>query len=201
MTGDVEALYAPAAMKLDSLLSANKKQILDLWFDRLLASYAPDTAKFFKRHGNTFDNPVGTTLHEGLGNVLQGMIEGRDSSDLASALLPMIKIRAIHDLAPSEAMRFVFELKSVVREIEERADASALGTLDAMVDEMALQAFDVYNACREQVFEIRMDEIKRSTAGLLRVMNRKGVLEDPDAPLDTAECGVCAARLERGEDS
>jgi len=194
-------------MRLETLLPAKKKQLLGLWLDRLLATYPPEAAQFFKGKENSFDNPVGTTFREGLEQLLDALIEGRDPTALAEVLEPVVKIRAVQDLAPSDALGFLLELKQAVRELlraELRAaePVEGLAAFERAVDALLLCGVDVYVACREQVHELRIADVKRSTSGLLRTLNRRGFLEDPDEPLEPAEVGgVCAARLKRGLDS
>jgi hypothetical protein len=54
-----------------------------------------------------------------------------------------------------------------------------LAELDGEIDRLALVAFDVYARCREILFNIRVDEVKRHVSGLLRRLNRNN---DPPAP-------------------
>jgi len=48
-----------------------------------------------------------------------------------------------------------------------------LSILEARIDEMALLAFDVFMRCREQLYEIKVNEARRSVSVLDRVQERK----------------------------
>ena len=191
-------------MKLGALLNAKKSLILDAWLDRLLASYPPDTAKFFKSKRDDFANPIGTTMREGLQRLLEGLIAGRDPASEAEILEQMVKIQSVQDFGPADGLRFLFELKILVRERVAADDGEAqheLPALERAIDELALAAFEIYTRCREQVCELRINDVKRSTSGLVRLLNERGYLEVDEAGCAEASEGVCAAHLQRGKDS
>jgi hypothetical protein len=68
-------------------------------------------------------------------------------------------------------------LKKVVKEtIEAQAkDRETLAdwlTWNEKVDELALQAFDLYMACREKIFDIKVKEIKAQREMMQKMLNR-----------------------------
>jgi hypothetical protein len=85
-------------------------------------------------------------------------------ASLAPVLDNIVRIRAIQDFTASQAVSFPFLLKQIIR-AEFEPDAlpysEELAALEARIDELALLAFDLYVKCREQVFEIKANEIKR----------------------------------------
>jgi hypothetical protein len=100
-----------------------------------------------------------------------------DAEKVCVSLEDIIRARAIQDLSPSESIAFVFSLKTAVRkELKGRlADpglAADLAEFEARIDQTALFAFDIYCRCREKVSELRINEVKRSVAA---VMKRIGV--------------------------
>lgn len=151
-------------MKPIAAIRRNREAVLERWFQSVLDSYPPDTARFMRSQKDRFRNPVGHTLREGLAALVDGLAEGRAPSELARPVDDIVRIRAVQEFAPSAAVRFVFELGGILRETagldeapaEERA--AAAGALEAL----ALLAFDTYMACREKLFEIRVREIRES---------------------------------------
>jgi len=95
----------------------------------------------------------------------------------------VVRIRAIQKFSPSQALAFIFLLKRAIR-VEWSGAASGsmakdriseLEDLDTRIDRTALQAFDVYLGYRKRVYELRVNEVKRSVAGLIeRVNSGKG---------------------------
>jgi hypothetical protein len=97
---------------------------------------------------------------------------------------PIIRIRAVQDFSPGQALRFVFLLKDVIRknfgmEIGEFNLHTELQRLESQIDDLALLAFDVYMKCRERLYEIRSREAKNHVSGLLKKAGL--VVEIPDS--------------------
>jgi hypothetical protein len=133
--------------------------ILERWFARTAESYSPQALPFIKENADRFRNPVGHTLREGLGTLLEQVLGGMDTNSIAPALDAIIRIRAVQDLAASEAVGFVFGLKPILRDLAPEQDQAML---DGRIDRLALMAFDTYMRCREQVADIRVSESLRT---------------------------------------
>lgn len=159
---------------LHELLVGNKAGILARWQQKTLGSYAPDATAFFKRERNQFANPVGHAVREGTRTLLDVLLDGFDADRACAPLNEIVKIRAIQDFTPAQALGFVFSLKDAVRE-EIPGELGDPRLQDAwvefcrQVDQLALFAFDIYTRCREKVCELRVNEIKRRVG---RVMDR-----------------------------
>jgi hypothetical protein len=98
-------------------------------------------------------------------------------------------VRSVQEFTPSQAISFIFCLKEAVREElkEELQDTNLLTELavfDAQIDQLALFAFDIYVKCREQIYELRVNEIKRTGFRLLKKANLISIDEDPDPEED-----------------
>ncbi len=133
--------------------------ILERWCAATAESYPSLTAQFIVAGVDRFRNPVGYALRENL-TVLAGELFGEmDASRIAAALDGILRIRAVQDFTPSQAVGFVFLLKRIVRELASEEDLPAL---DGRIDRLALAAFDVYMRCREQLGELRVNEAKRA---------------------------------------
>ena len=57
-------------MRLESFLLENKQKLLQRWFDDLLESYPPETARMLKKESNQFANPVGHAALTGMDGLL-----------------------------------------------------------------------------------------------------------------------------------
>ncbi len=160
-------------MKLTSLLTQKKSQILDRWLKLLYDSYPPETAIFLKKEKDKFDNPVGYGLSRGLDGLYNALVQEMETEQVLAALDEIIRIRALQDCTPSKALAFIFLLKNVVREelaedLEEENLAAELADLDSRIDGLSLLGFDVYTRRREKICEIRINEVKNRVSGLMR---------------------------------
>lgn len=171
-------------MTLREALSERREAIYSRWLENTLATYPDDAAGFFSRVRDQFRNPVGHTFSENLRVVTDALIDGVEASTVSEELEKLIKIRSIQEMTAAESVRFIFDLKDVVRSelaSELRSGpTSELEQIDRDIDALALTAFDVYARCREQLFDIRVDEVKRTVSGLMRRLNRMD--EDENAP-------------------
>jgi RsbT co-antagonist protein rsbRD N-terminal domain len=180
-------------MTLLDMLTNKKASILDAWLRRALGTYSPQAAGRMKSKGDPFQNPVGSNLREGLSILLDGLLAGTSAEDLTAGLDPIVRIRAVQDFTPSDAVGFLFDIKSIVREFAESEHVDDLVALETAVDRLALRGFDLYMTCREKVFEIRMNEIRNRTHLALK---QAGMLEaSPDPEPD---CGP-GCDTERGQ--
>ena len=172
-------------MKLIDLIEEKKSIIFERWLVVVLATYPPDAKKFFQNQKDRFANPVGATIAEGLQGLLADLAKGEAEGGPPEFLDAIVRIRAIQDLSPSQALAFLFALKKIVRE-EVGADNRGasldvqLLEFDARVDALALVAFDAYMKCREKVYEIRSSEWKNRTFRLLQKANLIGLVADDE---------------------
>jgi hypothetical protein len=160
-------------MSLATHLSEKKPVILDRWLTGIFESYPPETAIFLRKEKDHFDNPVGYRLSEGLTGLYGALLEELESDQILAFLDDIIRIRALQNFSPSRALAFIFLLKNIVR--EELAEEIRKGNLEAdlldlenRIDGLGLMAFDVYIKCREKIWEVKADEMKRGISGLLR---------------------------------
>jgi len=176
---------------LESLLLQKKSAIVRKWFDAILETYPADTAKFLKAQKNQFANPVGSMISEGIDGLFEELLNGVDPEKISPFLDKVIRIRAVQDLTPTQAIAFVFVLKRLIREelgsdIQKHQLSGELLFIESRIDGLALLSFDIYMKCREQVYEIRATEWKNRLFRLLQKTNMIGEIpeEQPD-PKDT----------------
>ena len=92
-----------------------------------------------------------------------------DAGSIESSLERINKIRAVQDFKPSQAVAFVFLLKTALREelgaeLYQGGMTQQLLSLESQIDGLVLIAFDNYMRCREKLFEVRCNDIKRQAS-------------------------------------
>jgi len=168
---------------IDRVIAEHRDEILERWIERVIEGYPEETAKFLRSKSDRFANPVGAGLHEGLAELLDGVLRGDEPDELASALDLVIRVRAVQEFSPSDAVGFVLDLKDLVREVAGVEAADSLDTFDHRIDRLELCAFDVYMRCREQMWMIRAKEIRNQSVGILERMQewRERRAENPES--------------------
>ena len=164
-------------MSLEKLLVENKSAILSRWFDSILETYPSDTKELLRTKKERFDNPVAHRISVGIEGIFDQILNDAKVEDASPFLDKIIRVRAVQDFTPSQALAFIFDLKALV--IEEIAAASREGQLSEeimllkqKIDQMGLLAMDIYMKCREEIYELRVNEVKRSVSRLIERANK-----------------------------
>ncbi|HXY61362.1 MAG TPA: RsbRD N-terminal domain-containing protein, partial [Nitrospirota bacterium] len=103
-------------MNLKQKLVEKKQTIVKKWFDAVADSYPDQTSGFLKKQKAQFTNPVGYTLAEGLDGLYESLLQGMIPDKISTFLDGIVRIRAIQEFTPSEAVAFIFQLKKIVRQ-------------------------------------------------------------------------------------
>jgi hypothetical protein len=152
----------------DRDIAEHRDEILERWIEDIIDGYPEETARFLRSNVDRFSNPVGAGLHEGLAEILDGVLRGVDPEEFTSALDRVIRVRAVQEFSPSAAVGFVFDLKSLLWEVaEEHGVEASLKNLDQRIEHVGLCAFDVYMRCREEMWSIRAREIRNQSVGIM----------------------------------
>ncbi len=144
------------------------------WLDSVIESYPSESRELLKRGRDQFSNPLGCTIRDAMGALLDALLNSEDDSEsLHPVLDSVLRIRAVQDCSPSEAVSFIYLLKKTIRdEVKRSADKTVfygeLLDLETRIDHIACVSFDIYMACREKLYEVRANELKRNTFGLLK---------------------------------
>jgi RsbT co-antagonist protein rsbRD N-terminal domain len=161
-------------MNLNDYLIEKKSAILKKWFDAVVETYPNETSTFLKKQKAQFTNPVGYTLSEGIEHLFDALLQGMIPDTVSRFLDSIIRIRAIQEFSPSEAVSFIFQLKKVVRQelgkeiLDQQGIAEELVVFESAVDDLALFSFDLFMKCREKIYELKANEAKNMTFRLLQ---------------------------------
>jgi hypothetical protein len=164
-------------MVLESLLSQNQKPILERWFDLILETYPANTAAMMRKDKNQFTNPVGSTLSREIDVLFKNLRESSQDEKCQASLDSILKIRSVQDFSPSKAVGFIFLLKRAIGEtlkndIYKESVMDEWMKFQSKIDDLALQAFDIYMDCREKVCEIRVNQARAEKEMAFKMMER-----------------------------
>ena len=169
-----------------------KRAVLEKWLERTLATYPRQTLDFLHDQKDRFRNPVGHTLREGLATLLDEVTGEMDAARIRPARESIVRLRAVQDFTPSQAVGFVYLLREILDEElagertgertaailaarnrsggftppwrgEPAATSEGEWSVQKRIDELALLAFDLFMQCREDIFEIKAREARRQT--------------------------------------
>jgi hypothetical protein len=168
------------------LLRKRKDTVIRRWVEAVLSTYPEDAAALFIKEQDPFANPVGKSVREGIEGLFEAMVDEMDEAGIRKSLDQIVRVRAVQQFSPSQAVAFVFSLKPILRDLfpESEADpglARRLAEMGSRVDAVALIAFDLHSECREELSQLRINEAKRQVAWVLEKINKRDAVAD-DAP-------------------
>jgi hypothetical protein len=163
-------------MTLKELLTTNKSKILQRWLDLVLDTYPPETARFLKDEKDRFANPVAFTVKCNLELLLDDLLNNSDEKSTLLHIEEIIKIRAVQDFLPSQAVSFVWLLKEAILDelkvqIKTKEMCFELMKLESEIDKLSGAAFNVYSACKDLIYQIQIKEFKAENSALMKMID------------------------------
>jgi len=162
---------------LGRLLLQKKVAILERWHLLILDTYPADSSRFLKQEKDRFANPVGSIISAGIEALYDELIGEMDPDRLSTCLDSIIRVRAVQDFSPSNAVAFIPLLKRIIKkELQNKIKGGRLFEelvkFECRIDDMILRTLDIYMQCREQIYKIRVKELKEERDGVLRLLAR-----------------------------
>lgn len=150
---------------INKLLLQKKNIIVDKWIESIITSYPKETYEFLRLQKNRFSNPAGYIISDCAEKIFNEIMNGYNAETINRSLNDIIKLRAVQDFLPSQAVGFVFILKQIIRseidvEVHDEKISQEFSELDNRIDKTALTAFNLYTEAREKIYQIRLIELK-----------------------------------------
>lgn len=163
-------------MSLVEAIAARQEELAQKWASLILGTYPEQTQSVWRNNRDQFSNPVGHAILSATSDLIPHLLAWNDAEAVAQSLDMLVKIRAVQDFTPAQAISFVFLLKKLLRQ-EFMAELKARGALEELlgfetrVDNLATIAFDLYVRSRDQIARMRVEEIKRAHVNIVRRAN------------------------------
>ncbi len=176
-------------MLLDILIE-NRDEVLAAWQQAIIETYPEESSKYLGRQGNQFANPVGHTVRREAAILYDQLVGDMDQDCILESLGNIVRVRAVQQFSPSQAVSFVPLLKPIIRhqvrgQGMDQALYRELVKFEERIDYLMMTAFDLYTTCRERISEIRVNETRRAHSKLVERLNAR----------------VDQARRDKGEES
>ncbi len=163
-------------MGVRDILSEVRSAVVAEWFESTMKEYSAKTAAVYTGVGDRFSNPVGTTFLKAMEAVVGYLADGTADRDrIRSQLDEVVKIRALQNISPSDALTFLFRLKDILlrhlgRKLNDE-NARELLNIETEIDRFSQDSFDTYVRCREKLYELRNKEVRDQARILLKRAN------------------------------
>ncbi|MBF0457037.1 MAG: RsbRD N-terminal domain-containing protein [Nitrospirae bacterium] len=153
-------------MKLHDILVKESSNILNGWYSLILKTYHPDSEVFLAKKNDPFANPIGHNISVSIKGILEELLNNMVQERIVGLLNDIIRIKAVQDSNPSDAISLLFLLKQTLRDatkgyIEGEQLFRELLAFEDKIDRLTLLSFDIFMKCREDIFNIKVNEIRR----------------------------------------
>jgi len=152
-------------MALTTVSAGKRHLFVQEWLACTLRTYPDHTGRFLREERDPFRNPVGCTLRTALGELTEELFGDFDRARVTASLEAVVRLRAVQDFSPAEALGFILLSRSIARlpgrDGGSGIDAASLVLLDARIDELVLMAFDLYERCRDEIRQIAARAARR----------------------------------------
>lgn len=171
-------------MPTKDLLSKKRKAIVNQSFELTIATYPEESQSFLKDTSRQFTNPIGYNLYQSIEQIVDKIINEESIDSFIPALEEIIRIRAVQDFTPSQAVGFVFLIKKAFQEqLQKEIETSEMLDFLSRIDSLSLIAFDIFMKYREKIYDLKSKELIDRTWWILKKWNI--VSEIPDKTVET----------------
>jgi len=169
------------------LLEEHRATIIKRWREQILEIYKPEAAKFLRGESDPFANPVGASVRNSVDPIVDCVVAGNSPETVQEHVDSLVRIRAVQELEPSKSIGLFLALKGLIREIlgrgiPKKEQAPDLFEVYERVDAVALLAFDIHSKCKEQIFEIRIREVRGRSERVLDKLNKRAEAREAAKP-------------------
>lgn len=132
--------------------------IADAWFLKAIEIYPEAARGGMMQAGDRFLNPVASTLRESLAILVNELAGGMIDEQVTSAVDAIVRVRAVQDCTPEQALAFTGQLLDVIRD---RQGEELFPQLEQRIDLLALSADRQYALCVNDIARVRSRELQR----------------------------------------
>ncbi|MDI1471832.1 MAG: RsbRD N-terminal domain-containing protein [Thermodesulfovibrio sp.] len=166
-------------MPINDLLSKKRQSIINKSFELTIATYPEESQTFLREKSTQFTNPVGYTIYHAIEQIIDKIISNEPIENFILPLEEIIRIRAVQDFTPSQAVGFIFLIKKALQdELEKDFESSQILDFLSRVDSLALVAFDIFMKYREKIYDLKSKELIDRTWWILKKYNIVSEISD-----------------------
>jgi len=172
-------------MRIEELIRQKEAEIKQRWLECVVGTYPADSRNFFLSRKNQFGNPVGAALAKQIDDYFPYILTDTPEGQTLAVPEDFIRMRAVQEFTPSQAIGFILFLKQAIievigKEVEESGLDRELREIEARIDKLLLTAFEIYTKARDQLWEIKSGELKRSMFLALKLKEQEEKSNDQD---------------------
>lgn len=163
------------------MLAEKQNELADKWSQAVSGTYPFGTVGFLRTKSDPFINPVGKRNNVTAEAFVAALLADEpDLEELSAVIDEFIRVRAIQEFSPEDAIGIVLALKPIIYEVlgdkltnyVKAHGLKEFQLLEGRIDALSLLSFGAYTRCREKVANMRIDEFKRRHSQIIRQAER-----------------------------
>lgn len=166
-------------MLIDICKVAEEKILLQ-WVGDFLKHHTLDSIGTSRTIDDEFLNPSGTLVQNVTKKLFHAFLgEDTQLEDIKKSLTDIIRLQAVQDLSPAQALLPFISLKQhifllVEKELNNQAAFLEYKEIIDRIDTVLLMAFDLFAQKKEELYRVRVKELKSAQSQILRFSQSKG---------------------------
>lgn len=156
-------------------LRSDKNNTVEIWFEKLVASFPEASFHYFIKHENRFTNPMGYNLYSNLKILLDCFFQNDFSSEeFTTSLEDILKLRYLQNISHYERSNIFQPLKLYILNcFEDSLDKKDILELFEYFKNFEECSFNKYVEIQNLIFEIQKDEFKNRYGKILDRINQR----------------------------
>ncbi len=158
----------------------SEEKILILWLNEFLKHHGIDSVAVSRTVDDKFLNPAGHIIKATTNSLFKAIMgEDIEQEKIIRDMQELMRLQAIQQLSPAQALFPFIAIKehiyTTVKALLSTSEAfEQYKEMTGRVDTLMLMAFDIYTQDKEDVFRIRIKEVKNAQSQILRFAQAKG---------------------------
>ncbi len=161
---------------LKNICNENKDKLLLLWLNDFFNHHKLDDIGVSRTIDDKFLNPVAFTIKAATAELLPAILgEDIDPENIKFHINEILKIQAIQQLSPAQALLPIINIKSHILALitEKNEYLREYLEISQRLDTLLLMAFDIFTQEKEKIYRIRVNELKSAQSQILRLFQEK----------------------------
>lgn len=164
----------------------HKEKILSQWLADFLRHHSIDAIGVSRTVNDRFLNPVGHVIKNANIHLYDAILGNDiDAKEISSHMQELMRVQAVQQLSPAQALAPFTALKQHIYTLTEHSlkDKTLFKQyleIINRIDTLMLMAFDIYVQDKENLFQIRVKELKSAQSQILRFAQLKGFPTDDE---------------------
>jgi hypothetical protein len=165
-------------MEIFNYLRESREGLIAKWQQAVIDSYPEGAGKFLSVNKSQFGNPIGFALQQDLPKIFDELSGSMNQEVLSSSIENIIKLRAVQEFTPSEAIGFINLLKVIIiSEVQsmmtDKTFADSYFQFDKNIEIANGIAFEKYLEMKLKLSEIKINEIRNRNQKMVDRLTKK----------------------------